>query len=102
MKIDILAGTMYFSYDQGSLANLYPLNPHQVREILAANRAGRKAASLQAKGSGVRQTEFISAVGDDSITRFDEQKRRKKSNKGGGKHPRRRDNRPQKKNEGQK
>ncbi len=78
MKTDILAGTMYFSYEQGSLANLYPLKAGQVREILAENRAGRKPASLQEKGPGVRQTEFISAVGDDSITRFDENSRRGK------------------------
>ena len=87
MKTDILAGTMYFSYEQGSLANLYPLSAGQVREILAENRRGVKPASLQNAGPAVKQADFISAVGDDSITRFDEQKKRRNNNnrrKGGG------------------
>ena len=81
MKTDILSGTMYFSYEQGSLSNLYPLPAREVREILAENRKGVKPASLQANGKAVKQTEFISAVGDDSITRFDEQKKRKNNRK---------------------
>ena len=81
MKTDILAGTMYFSYEQGSLSNLYPLPASRVREILAENRKGIKPASLQASGPAVKQTEFISAVGDDSITRFDEQKKRRNNRK---------------------
>ena len=81
MKTDILRGILYFSYEQGSLSNLYPLSAARVREILAENRKGIKPASLQANGPGVKQSEFISAVGDDSITRFDEQKKRKNGRK---------------------
>ena len=80
MKTDILRGILYFSYEQGSLANLYPLSAHAVREILAENRKGNKPASLQERGPAVK-SEFISAVGDDSITRFDEQKKRKGGNR---------------------
>ena len=81
MKTDILQGIMYFSYEQGSLANLYPLKADRVREILSDNRKGIKAASLQAAGPGVKQSDFISAVGDESITRFDEQKKRRGNRK---------------------
>ena len=81
MKTDILRGILFFSYEQGSLSNLYPLSAEQVREILAENRKGIKSASLQNSGPGVKQTEFISAVGDDSITRFDEQKKRRNNRK---------------------
>ena len=81
MKTDILRGILYFSYEQGSLSNLYPLSAERVREILAENRKGIKSASLQNSGHGVKQTEFISAVGDDSITRFDEQKKRRNNRK---------------------
>ena len=77
MKTDILRGILYFSYEQGSLSNLYPISAERVREILAENRKGIRPASLQNNGPGVKQTEFISAVGDDSITRFDEQKKRR-------------------------
>ena len=95
VKSDILKGIMYFSYEQGSQANVYPLSAGRVREILADNRRGIKPASLQESGTAVKQSEFISAVGDDSITRFDEQKKRRGPRKknggnnrqGGGKRP---------------
>ena len=102
MKTDILKGVMYFSYEQGSLANLHAVPASRVREILAANHKGVKPASLQEKG-GTKVQEFVSAVGDDSITRFDEQKkrrnnqrknnnrRRNRSGKGGGKGGERKD-----------
>ena len=78
MKTDILKGMMYFSYEQGSLANLHAVPAERVREILAANHKGVKPASLQEK-AGSKMPEFVSAVGDDSITRFDEQKKRRNS-----------------------
>ena len=81
MKTDILRGILYFSYEQGSLSNLYPVSAARVREILAENRKGNKPASLQENGPGVKQSEFISAVGDDSITRFDEQQKKRKNNR---------------------
>ena len=92
MKTDILRGILYFSYEQGSLANLFPLSAAQVREILAENRRGNKPVSLQNSGPGVKQTEFISAVGDDSISRFDEQKKRKGGRKRNGNRQRRGNN----------
>ena len=77
MKTDILSETMYFSYDSTSLANLYPLHAEDVWEIIKMNRRGEKPESL--KGDGVPSApEFVSAVGDDSITRFDEARKRKK------------------------
>jgi hypothetical protein len=101
---------MYFSYEQGSLANLYPLPASRVREILAENRKGNKPASLQENGPAVK-SEFISAVGDESITRFDEQKKRRGGNnrRRGGRNngnrnndggERRHDNRPRRGNDG--
>ena len=77
MKTDILSETMYFSYDSTSLANLYPLHAEDVWEIIKMNRRGEKPESL--KGDVVPSApEFVSAVGDDSITRFDEARKRKK------------------------
>ena len=76
MKTDVLKGVMYFSYEQGSMANLHAVPASRVREILAANRQGVKPATLQEKDGG-KMPEFISAVGDESITRFDEQKKRR-------------------------
>ena len=87
MKTDILREIMYFSYDQSSLANLYPLYAEDVWDIIKMNRRGEKPASL--KNDDVPAApEFVTAVGDDAINRFDEAKKRKKkrrNNKGGSK-----------------
>ena len=80
MKTDILREVMYFSYDSTSLANLYPLDASEVREIIKMNRNGIRPESLKADVEP-RMPEFVSAVGDDSITRFDEARKKKKKKK---------------------
>ena len=80
MKTDILREVMYFSYDSTSLANLYPLDAAEVREIIKMNRNGIRPESLKADVEP-RMPEFVSAVGDDSITRFDEARKKKKKKK---------------------
>ena len=79
VKTDILAGVLYFSYEKGSLAKLYPLSADEVREIQAMNRRGQKPRTLQQEE--VRQPEFVTSVGDDAINRFDPEKKRKKRHK---------------------
>ena len=81
VKTDILAEKMYFSYEKNSLTEIYPLPAEEVKEIISMNRAGRKAASLKG-GVEVAMPEFVTAVGDDSITRFDTPKKRKSKNRG--------------------
>lgn len=84
-KTDILRETMYFSYEKSSDATLFPLSAEEVREIIEMNRDGEKAESLRPEPVH-RTPEFVSAVGDDSISRFDNPRRRKKSQnrRGGG------------------
>lgn len=77
VKTDILREILYFSYDKGSLANIYPLAAEEVAEIIEMNRNGVKPESLKSEPE-VQSPEFVSAVGDDSITRFDESRRKKK------------------------
>ena len=85
VKTDILWGIMYFSYEKGSLANIYPLDASEVREIIKMNRNGVRPESLKTEPEP-EIPEFITAVGDDSITRFDTPKRKKNRNgRGGGK-----------------
>lgn len=74
VKTDILQEIMYFSYEKGSLANLIPLTAEEVREIQMMNRNGEKPESLivETQPDG---PQFVSAVGDDSITRFDKPKK---------------------------
>lgn len=80
VKTDILREIMYFSYEKGSLSNLYPLSPEEVREIIAMNRDGERPESLKFEPEPVGP-QFVSAVGDDSITRFDKPKKGKRRNK---------------------
>lgn len=83
MKTDILREIMYFSYEKGSLAKLYPLAAAEVREIIKMNRNGIKPESLKNEPEPVAP-EFVTSVGDDSIFRFDNAKTRKKKKGGSG------------------
>lgn len=83
MKTDILREIMYFSYDPQSLANLYPLYAEDVWDIIRMNRNGERPASL--KSDDIPSSpEFVTAVGDDSISRFDEARKKKKKKKSRG------------------
>lgn len=75
-KTDILAEVMYFSYDKTSDANLYPLDASDVREIIMMNRNGKKPESLRSEPEH-SSPEFVTSVGDDSISRFDSPKGKK-------------------------
>ncbi len=75
-KTDILRELMYFSYDKSSDAQLYPLDASEVKEIIKMNRNGIKPESLRSEPEP-SAPEFVTAVGDDSISRFDSPKRRK-------------------------
>ncbi len=75
-KTDILKEIMYFSYDKTSDAELFALDAAEVREIIKMNRNGIRPESLKSEPEPVAP-EFVSAVGDDSISRFDSPKRRK-------------------------
>lgn len=77
VKTDILRGIMYFSYEKGSLANVYPLDAAEVREIIKMNRNGQRPESLRTEPEP-EIPEFVTAVGDDSITRFDTPKKQKR------------------------
>ncbi|MBQ2006458.1 MAG: hypothetical protein II205_02730, partial [Bacteroidales bacterium] len=90
-KTDILKETMYFSYDKSSDANLYPLTAEEVRRVQKMNREGIKPDSLRPDMTPAAP-EFVSAVGDDSISRFDKPKRPKKKKKNNNHHKPRQNN----------
>ena len=93
MKTDILRETMYFSYEQGSFANLYPLPASRVKEIIRMNRNGEKPESLK-PDTVPAAPEFVSAVGDDSITRFDDTRKKKRNNQKRNRNGGNKENRP--------
>ena len=82
MKTDILREVMYISYDPSSLANLYPLYAEEVWDIIKMNRNGIRPESLK-NDVAPAAPEFVTAVGDDAINRFDETRKRKKKKKSG-------------------
>jgi len=81
VKTDILQEIMYFSYEKGSLANLYAVAASDVAQIIMMNRNGQKPESLKSEPEPVGP-QFVSAVGDDSITRFDKPKKSRNKNRG--------------------
>ena len=107
VKTDILREIMYFSYEKGSLANIYALDASEVREIIKMNRNGIRPESLKYEPEP-ELPEFVTAVGDDSITRFDTVAKKRKKKGGSGKKGENRQGgqgqkgrRPSKQNEGQ-
>ena len=79
-KTDILREIMYFSYDKNSDADLYALDASEVREIIEMNRAGERPESLRTEPEP-SVPEFVTSVGDDSITRFDAPRRKRSRGK---------------------
>ena len=79
-KTDILQEVMYFTYEKGSLSNLYPLAASEVAQIIMMNRNGQRPESLKSEPEPTGP-QFVSAVGDDSITRFDKPKKNKNKNR---------------------
>ena len=103
VKSDILAGTMSFSSSKDSMANIITLPVSRVKEILALNRAGKRAEQLQDDSDLEPETDEPSFRSEeDSITRFDNTKRRSRRNRNrrengrengrNGKHGSRREN----------
>ena len=80
LKTDILKGEMWFSYDAHSMANMVPLMANQVRDIIEMNKKGQKAPSLLNRAEKEKAPEFLSAAGEESISRFDENKSPRKKN----------------------
>ena len=79
VKTDILAETMYFSYEKGSLAQTFALKADEVREIQAMNRRGERPETLRQEE--ISAPEFVTGQGEDAINRFDPEKKKKRRNR---------------------
>ncbi len=92
VKSDILAGTMMFSSSREAMANVVTLPVDRVKEILALNKSGKRVDRLQ-REEDIPQVidEPTYRSEEDSITRFDSQR---KSRSGGGRSGRQRSGRP--------
>ena len=81
VKVDVLKGIMWFSYEQGNASKVTPLTVEEVRRIKAANQKGSKPATML-KDSDSGDIGFVSSIGDDSIDRFDKKKKKPLRNSG--------------------
>jgi len=82
-KQDIFKGLMWFAYTN-DFANWHVLKIEQVREIVAENKLKNKVASLEDFAIVIVQEpeqHFNNAMGQESLTRFDQPKKKKKPNK---------------------
>ena len=82
-KQDIFKGLMWFAYTN-DFANWHVLKIEQVKEILAENKLKNKVPSLEDYAIEIivePEKHFNNAMGQESLTRFDQPKRNKKSNK---------------------
>jgi hypothetical protein len=81
-KQDIFKGLMWFAYTD-NFANWHVLKIDQVKEILAENSEKRRVSSLEdyaIEATAEPEKDFNNAMGQESLTRFDQPKRKKKSN----------------------
>lgn len=82
-KQDIFKGLMWFAYTD-NYANWHMLKIEQVKEIVAENKQKNKVSSLEDFAFEVevepKQT-FSNAMGQESLTRFDQPKKKKSRNK---------------------
>ncbi len=84
-KIDIFKGLLWYAYE-GEWMNWHKLTPEQANKIVAINKKGDAAGSLEEYELEIQLEEskpdFNNVVGQDSLTRFDKPKQqRKKRNK---------------------
>ncbi|MDR2466432.1 MAG: hypothetical protein LBD35_03475 [Prevotellaceae bacterium] len=77
-KTDVLKGVMYFS--SGDDPKIFPVTVERVREMISSNSAGRKPEMYVTAADDEQLSEFKSAVGEDSLTRFDPSRNRKRKN----------------------
>jgi cell fate regulator YaaT (PSP1 superfamily) len=82
-KTDIFKRLLFYSYTDDP-GNFIALPVHRVKEIIALNKEGKKPEALLSEKEKVRvekMPDYENVVGQDSLTRFDNQRRKKKKKK---------------------
>ena len=87
-KCDILTGMITYSTDKNIAANLVTISEKRAFEVINMNKNGEKPAQLASGGESSDPKKPIDILEQDSLTRFDRNKRKKKksankSNNGG-------------------
>jgi cell fate regulator YaaT (PSP1 superfamily) len=82
-KQDIFKGLMWFAYTD-NFANWHVLSIEQVKEIMTENKQGKKVSSLEdfaIETVSEAEKDFNNAMGQESLTRFDQPKKSKNKNR---------------------
>ena len=81
-KTDIFRGVMWYTFDPINLVNFTPVPIARVKEIIELNKKGTKVEMLIEISENASKEQgpldFHNVVGQESLTRFDEQKTKKK------------------------
>lgn len=93
-KTDILAGIVTYSTDKKIPSNLETITARRAMDIIEMNRRGEKPLSLQEDGKVVEQDKPIDLLANESLTRFDKNKRKKKAKPRNGRQQSRDNERP--------
>ncbi len=82
-KTDIFKRLMWYSSGRESSGNVVMLSVDRVKEIIEINKSGKKVPKLANEPLVLpaKEIDYTNIVGEDSITRFDEQKKNAKRRK---------------------
>ncbi len=88
-KTDILARMVTYSTARNQPVNLVAIPAARAFEIIALNKTGVKVDSLKEADTAapVKKTDFVELVGQDSLTRFDKNKKKRKKKANADKNP---------------
>lgn len=76
-KTDTFKGMMSYSTSQNFGANVVTISSERAREIILMNKKGQKPVALEeAAKNDEKKMDFNNVVGEDSLTRFDRDKKR--------------------------
>lgn len=86
-KPDILTRRITYSSDKNIPSNLVTISAGRAFEIIALNKQGIKVDTLNVSQDNEPQAEYGDIIGQDSLTRFDKNRKKKKKNQRGSQNP---------------
>lgn len=91
IKTDVFRRMMWYLVQGNEVTSLIPVSVERVKEIIGLNKNGKKVDLVAEKMPVLKaeNLEFENVVGQDSLTRFDQQNERRKKKKRRKKNPRR-------------
>jgi cell fate regulator YaaT (PSP1 superfamily) len=97
IKTDVFRGVMWYSFDKDSALNMIPVSVERVREIINLNKHNKKVKELiEVDKEAKPEPGYQNVVGQDSLTRFQENRKPKNKNRNNRNRNRDKDNRENK------